>query len=609
MLESLLAAPLWLVADTATAYRLTQGLHAVAMSLAALPVYWLARRVGLPAWQSLACGAFTVALPALLFSSYLTADAVAYPLALGAIAAGVAALDRPTRLNQVAFVALTFLATFARVQYAVVPAAFALAAIALTRGHLGLALRRYRIVAVSFGVPALAVLVLGPRRLLGYYDGVLELELSPSSLAHWAAVDAMLLAFVAGIAIVPGAVAGLATGLRRDAPGPHRAFAALTAGFFALVLLEAALYAANGSARFQERYLITLVPLLPVAFGLGARALPAGRWIAAGIAAALAVLAVIVPLSGYTALNGKQDSPFLMSVARLEGYAGIGTAGLAVALAGGLLACVAVLAAFRPRVGVPVALACAVAAAAAASLGATSFDLHAAQRMEATFSDDGHWTWVDDSDLGPGSVLVTPGADRTTAEVDLFWNRDLHRVLQMPNAPEVDSFGAARTTIADDGRLVADGAPVRGPLVIEQSYAPVLLDDARLVRRTASAALWQPQGNVHVAMMTVGRYIDGWLDQKAQITVWPRRTGAREGSVELRLSLPGGLPRATLELTAPGFSRLVAIDPGARVTVRVPFRATTKPVSIVLQGKTAMLAGQRAVVALAELPKLLEQGR
>ena len=71
LLEPLLASPLWLVADTEGAYRLTQAMHALAVSLAAVPVYWLARRLGLPSWQasvrhawtSVSCRSSATALP------------------------------------------------------------------------------------------------------------------------------------------------------------------------------------------------------------------------------------------------------------------------------------------------------------------------------------------------------------------------------------------------------------------------------------------------------------------------------------------------------------------------------------------------------------------
>src|SRR4029077_14252264 len=51
MLEPLLAAPFWLTHDAELAYRLTQAENALAMSLAAVPVYLLVRRLrgGAPA--------------------------------------------------------------------------------------------------------------------------------------------------------------------------------------------------------------------------------------------------------------------------------------------------------------------------------------------------------------------------------------------------------------------------------------------------------------------------------------------------------------------------------------------------------------------------------
>src|SRR5438309_9119226 len=61
LLEPLLASPFWLTGNPELAYRLTQGLNAVAMSLAAVPVYLLARRLRLGQGFALACAALAVA--------------------------------------------------------------------------------------------------------------------------------------------------------------------------------------------------------------------------------------------------------------------------------------------------------------------------------------------------------------------------------------------------------------------------------------------------------------------------------------------------------------------------------------------------------------------
>jgi hypothetical protein len=605
LLESLVTAPIWLLAGTTTAFRLTQGLHIFAMSLAALPIYWLARRISAPVWQALCCAAFAVALPSLLYSSYLTADALAYPLALGAIAAGTASLDRPTRRGEFIFLVLAGLASMTRVQYVIVPVAYTCAALVLDRGTISSFVRRHQVVLGALAASIVFVMALGPAKALGYYHGVLSLHIAPLSLAHWAGVDVMLVSYAAGIVLVPGAIVGLAYGWRSCNPRAYRAFAVLTTCFFALILSEAALYAANGSARFQERYLITMLPLLAVAFCAGVRLLPVGRVPMALIAAALLVFSMRVPLSGFTVLDGKQDSPFLMAVARLEQLIAIGGGSLLVAALAALLACVAGLAALKPRIGIPLALGTAIAASAAASVGATSLDNGTAARFQTTFADHGAWTWVDRAGVGRGSVLLLPGADRTAAEAHLFWNQSLQDVLRMSGEPQIDAYGDRTTHISATGGLYAGRAPVREAVLAEESYAQVVLDDAKLIRRTPGASLWLPQRNAHVAMLTVGRFLDGWLDEHAEVVVWPKETAARAGAVRLTLRLPGGLPNAVIALTAPGLERTIVVRPNRRVVIDVPFRAAHGPIRITLQGRTGFKDGDRTIVALADPPELV----
>ena len=61
--------------------------------VAAVPVYLLARRLGLGSRYALASAVFTLALPELGFSALLLSDPLAYPLVLGALYAGVVALQ------------------------------------------------------------------------------------------------------------------------------------------------------------------------------------------------------------------------------------------------------------------------------------------------------------------------------------------------------------------------------------------------------------------------------------------------------------------------------------------------------------------------------------
>ena len=124
LLEPLLAAPFWLFHDPALAYRLTQAENALAMSLAAIPVYLLSKKLGLGIGLSLVAAALAVASPNLFFVSFVLADPLAYPLVLGALYAAVCALSQPSRPWQVAFVVLWALTALTRIQYALLPLVF-----------------------------------------------------------------------------------------------------------------------------------------------------------------------------------------------------------------------------------------------------------------------------------------------------------------------------------------------------------------------------------------------------------------------------------------------------------------------------------------------------
>ena len=80
LLEPLVTAPIWLVTkDPNTAWRLTQGLHAFVVSLAAVPAYLLARRVGIDRGFALAIAAIAVAIPDTVYASSMRPSASACP--------------------------------------------------------------------------------------------------------------------------------------------------------------------------------------------------------------------------------------------------------------------------------------------------------------------------------------------------------------------------------------------------------------------------------------------------------------------------------------------------------------------------------------------------
>src|SRR5262249_7867078 len=81
--EPIVTAPVWLAtSNPETAWRLTQALHALEISLAALPAYLLARRVGLARWLAIGVAPLAVALPDAVYARSMLAHPLASPLPL-----------------------------------------------------------------------------------------------------------------------------------------------------------------------------------------------------------------------------------------------------------------------------------------------------------------------------------------------------------------------------------------------------------------------------------------------------------------------------------------------------------------------------------------------
>ena len=568
MLEPLLAAPFWLSHDPAVAYRLTQAENALAMSLAAIPVYLLVRRVGGGTWTALAAGALTVASPDLFFASFVLADAIAYPLVLGAVYLGVCALSQPTRRLQLGFAALAGLATFTRVQYVFLPVVFVVAALVVERGSVRTVLRRFRLSLCLYAAPLLLVAVLGPKRLLGYYSGVADLAVKPGAIGHWLGTDALLLAYAAGFALVPGALAGLASALWRPRSRDENAFAALAAGALLAIFVEASLYAASGTDRFQERYLMVLPPLVLPAFALWLRRGRPGARVAGVVGLGLVALAARVPLSGYTISDSKQDSPFLLAVFRLERGIGIGNGSLVVALLASALACLGAAVCLRPALA-RWAIGATIVASAFVSLGAVAFDSHVVRSVRTSLL-PADARWVDHADLGDVTLLQTPATLHAAANEQLFWNLSLKHLYFLDDASPIDAFGAPRARAASDGRLVSGGRTLTGPLLISNYAVRVRLSGAVAVAHGPNYDLWRALGTPRFALFAGGLYQDGWLAESGHMTVWPATDGRVRGLFTLPLSLPPK-PRSettTLQLRGPGVTHNVTVHPGQSLVVR-----------------------------------------
>jgi hypothetical protein len=561
LLEPLVTAPVWLVTnDPVTAFRLTQGLHAVFFSLAAIPAYLLCRRLALSRWLAVAVAALAVAVPDGVYASTMLADPLAYPLVLAAVYTGVCMVTESTRRVQLAFAVFSGLAVLARIQYVVVPLAVFGAELVADRGHALRSLRRVWLALVLLVVPPAVLLAsFGSDRVLGVYAGA-DHAVHPVSILHWVGREAMLLAYSSGWAIVPGALAGLIAAVWRPRSRAELAFAVTTLLLGGALLLEAAQIADTDSQRFQERYLFVLVPLLAVAFGVYVkRGLP-GRVAVGLLSAALLLLAARIPLSGYAAAHNKDDSPTLWAVLRLEGLISVGNGSLAVALVAAALSGLAALVAFR-KVPVALTLVGAIAAACALSAGASSFDQHTSRGMRNTLPRD--IRWVDHARLGAVDLLAPPAARKEQSWEQLFWNTSITRLLLI-GSPPIDQFATKHVRVAPDGRLLVDGRAERRPLVVQTYGSTVQLTGVKRVRRELIFDLYRPAGTPRLRVLAAGRFADGWLAPRGAVTVWTKTAG----TLRLVLSMPPRSQATPMRFTAPGVNRVVRVRPGQRVPLR-----------------------------------------
>ena len=304
-LYPLLLAPVHLLASTdLDAYRWARMLDALVLALAAIPAYFLARRLLPPGW-SLACAALTVALPSALYTGFVMTESVAYAACVLAFLAIARCLERPTVKTQLLALAAVGLAAAARFQLASLAAALVLALVVralLTPRQDRRELRRYwpLLAALAIGAVALGVRAALGNPLEGYGDLWRSYDLVSIARWTWRAFAGLgLYLALVPVVVAPAVVAGLARA-GRAGEREAAAFVSLFLGVNAVLLVVVGAFSSTefGVGFLHDRYLFYVVPLWIVSTAAWAeRRLPIG---AVGIVlGALLVLAPLVTLPTY----------------------------------------------------------------------------------------------------------------------------------------------------------------------------------------------------------------------------------------------------------------------------------------------------------------------
>jgi hypothetical protein len=263
-------APAWrLFSSMPTAYAAAKTINGIVMSLAAIPAYFLARRL-LPSGLALVAAALTVSIPSMLYTGMLMTENVFYPIFLVIVLALVAMLEKPTWRRQLLVLALCGVAYLTRAQaVALVPAA-AIAPILLAVFERRLrSLRAYWPLYGALAGGALLALLDTVARgrsvttLLGAYKAATSGSYSFSEVLHyllWHVSDLDL-----SLGILPfAALLALWFAPREGAPAV-RAFVAATMPVVVILVIEVATFASVNSGRVEERNMFYVAPLALIA--------------------------------------------------------------------------------------------------------------------------------------------------------------------------------------------------------------------------------------------------------------------------------------------------------------------------------------------------------
>lgn len=315
----LLISPAYALFDAVPqAYAAAKTINAAVMSLAAIPAFFLARRVLRPR-MSLLAALLTVAVPSMVYVAVLMTESAYYPVFLACVLVLVLVLERPTAMRQLLLVAVLAFACATRVQ------ALALVATALTAPLLLLvfersswrSLRAYRVLygllGAAVALPLAAQLVRGRSLfdLLGAYGAAGDRNYELGDVAHWLLYHLAELDLYLGVAPLVACVL-LLSGIR-SASRPLKTFMAATLATALWTWLQVSTFAAGNIDRIEERNLFYVAPLFFICLlawiELGA---PRPRRLTAAAALAFGLLPAVLPLRDLIGVQIQSDTLMLI---------------------------------------------------------------------------------------------------------------------------------------------------------------------------------------------------------------------------------------------------------------------------------------------------------
>ena len=567
-----------------SAYAAVKDVNAVVMSLAAIPAYFLARRVVRPPLALLAA-VLTLAVPSLAYSGTVMTENLFYPLFLLVSLVLVLVLERPTALGVLALLVLFALAFGTRVQaVALVPSAL-LAPLLLAlfrRDGLRKTVVRYRSLYggfIALGLAALVVQVVAGRSLqdlLGAYSPVSNASYDFGQVLRYLAwhVEELVLYLLVVPVVAVVILLGRARTLEMRLQSFLAALVALTASFVPIV----AVFASRFSGRIEERNLFYLAPLFVIALlawvELGA---PRPRLLTPAALAGCVLLVLVFPFHRFLTTSAITDTLMLLPWWSLQDHVGSDwIRPLAVALAL-VLSAVFLLVPRRYALALPAV----VLVLWGVALKPIWWGTHGFERFSRGALFQGIRAkdpdWIDRSlPSGAEAAFVWTGrTDRLTVNQNEFFNKSVDPVY---DTGEPTPGGLPETKIRVDPKsglvTLPGGGRVDIPYVIsDSSFEP----DGRPVARDKGwgITLWRITPPLISAVHIDGLYPnDTW---SGKTVTWTRRRCVR-GRLLATVSSDPSLffrPQTIVARTSGGAERRVRVLPNGQSVLEVPLAPAT----------------------------------
>jgi hypothetical protein len=555
-----LISPAWLAEPIGTAYDLARTINVALMVLAAVPVYLWGKRL-MSAAYALIPAALVLLMPGLTYTGMLMTENAFFTALVTAFFTIALTLERPTLLRQ----ALTLLAigvTFAvRAQGLVLLPIYA-AALALKlvfdlrtpggpRGHAYVLAELRRFLA-----SALAIFLIGGGYTLfktfqgagletglGAYAGVVKVDYDFSNATSWVVDHFAEIGL--SVAVVPLSALIVLFGLSVrgwESSAAERAFVAVAASGFLLVVVQVGVYASRFSLRIEERNMFGVAPLLFLALGLWlARGLPRPVVWTAVAALVPALLLLSLDLASLLNIGILSDTFGLIPLLRLSGQMGGGVDTVEVLMwTGGFAAGLAFAALPRriAKVGLPLGV--------ATLLFMSSYSVFGAIRDHAratrAFTGASDPSWIDERvGADADAAFLYGGTADLFGEAQImwqteFWNRSVGTVYAL-GPPEPATLSESKATFdAATGRIVSGPGgqgPPHGYVVAPTSVRL----DGRMLEQQGRLALYRIDPPLRLSSLLGGVHADSWIGSDAALTHYAMPS--RAGRVQVRISREG----------------------------------------------------------------------